>query len=360
MKQQSVYETDSMLDQNEVLRFAELEEQLPLIAELTGNDVFLDCYDRTGRTAMVAAQARPQFGTTLYSQDVIGKTVLKEMEPAVYKTLESGMPCRDLKAVTQEGRKVRQDVVPVKTEEGRIIGVLIREKDISESLLREQKYRELSEQKAAELNGGTAFQKSPMRDLAIRESHHRIKNDLQMIASMINLQARSSKNEDVRSALHESSQRVLSIAAIQETLMRTGEDEKVHLMELLNYVCRNVQIISCEGKKIEMKIRGDDLLVTQDMGTSLAVIANELISNAAMHAFECGEKGIITVAVSRGSLYSTLTVEDSGIGFDVSTGRPGSLGFDIVRMTAEEKLHGKFAIVSGKGGTKASVSFRMT
>lgn len=345
-------------DEDSLTRLYDAERSLSLISNITGNDVFLDCYDKTGNTVIVAAHARPDFQKTLYSKNVVGKKVLPEMEPAVFETFKSGIPSRDLKAVTQEGRMVRQDIIPICDLDECVIGVVIREKDISENLRREEKYRALSERDSIESNGGKAFNDSMMRDLAIRESHHRIKNDLQMIASMINLQARKTDRDEVRSALHESAQRVLSIAAIQETLICTEGTERVNLIELLNRVCRNVQNISCESRQIAITVTGDELSVLEDSGTSLAVIANELVSNAAIHAFECGENGKISVKIKSGRLYSTMTVEDNGSGFDVREVR-GNLGFEIVRMTAEEKLRGKFTIVSDENGTKASVDFLM-
>ena len=119
------------------------------------------------------------------------------MEPAVYHAVESGLPARDLKAITQEGVTVRQDVVPVRGTDGKVIGVLICEKDISGRLIREKKYDELAREKE-EHAGKQLLVAGKTGDVRMREVHHRVKNNLQMIASIMNLQARRSDNQQVR------------------------------------------------------------------------------------------------------------------------------------------------------------------
>ena len=130
-----------------VSRLEEVAASMQLTADLTGADVFIDCMDREGRTAVVAAQARPSGETSAYCRTVLGQAALPEKEPAVYHAFRTGMVVRDLKAVTQEDRVVRQDVAPIRDGQGQVIGVLIREKDISQTVSRERKYRELARER---------------------------------------------------------------------------------------------------------------------------------------------------------------------------------------------------------------------
>lgn len=130
------------LTPEDVAQLEALERQLPLMAELTGADVFLDCVTREG-DAVVVAQARPGQGVSAYRQDIRVRLALRSDEPAVYHALEMQVPVRDLKAVTQENCTVRQDAVPVFAPDQRCIAALIQEKDISGRVRQEKKFEEL-------------------------------------------------------------------------------------------------------------------------------------------------------------------------------------------------------------------------
>ena len=108
-------------------------------ADLTGADIFIDCLDREGKTAIVVAHAKPSGVISAYRRTVLGQAALPEKEPAVYHAFRTGMVVRDLKAVTQEDQTVRQDAAPIRDAGGRVIGVMIREKDISSTVTREKK-----------------------------------------------------------------------------------------------------------------------------------------------------------------------------------------------------------------------------
>ncbi|MBR6970068.1 MAG: histidine kinase N-terminal domain-containing protein [Firmicutes bacterium] len=115
--------------------------QMQYMADLSNTDIFLDCPIGEGKS-LVVAHAQPASGTTAYERDVTGEIATAEKEPAVFTAIAEGMPICDIKAETQEGRPVRQNVCPVKSEDGRVLGVLIREKDISEELIRTEKYEQ--------------------------------------------------------------------------------------------------------------------------------------------------------------------------------------------------------------------------
>jgi two-component sensor histidine kinase len=129
------------------------------------------------------------------------------------------MPIRDLKAITQENKAVKQDVVPIRNRQGQVIAVLIREKDVSESISTSKKLDEVA-RTAGQLTETTIKEGS----VAMKEIHHRIKNNLQTVASILNIQARRSSSEELRNALKENISRVLSIAAIHDILTKNGID----------------------------------------------------------------------------------------------------------------------------------------
>ena len=99
------------LTREDICQLQQIRAQLPLMADLMGQDVFLDCLTCDG-CVMVVAQAQPSTADSAYRQNVVGEYALREKEPAVYHALQSHAPARDIKAVTQEDCAVRQDVVP--------------------------------------------------------------------------------------------------------------------------------------------------------------------------------------------------------------------------------------------------------
>ena len=173
----------------EIRRLELLADQLPLIAELTAADVFIDCpcADR----AIVVAHARPAGHPSAYTASVVGQFALPEDEPAVFQALKTGLAVCDLKAVTQEGRAVRQNAAPVRGEGGGVIGVLIRERDISADILQEKKYETLARSYEGHNQvAALAARLDNPQQAAMREVHHRIKNNLQLVASILSMQSR--------------------------------------------------------------------------------------------------------------------------------------------------------------------------
>lgn len=136
--------THTALTSDEVDLLDRIAGSLQYMADLTGADVFIDCLDRAGETAVVVAHARPSGVISAYRRTVLGQAALREKEPAVYHAFRTGMVVRDLKAVTQEDQTVRQDAAPIRNQGGKVIAVLIREKDVSGTLSRERKFQELA------------------------------------------------------------------------------------------------------------------------------------------------------------------------------------------------------------------------
>ena len=326
------------------------------MAELCNSDIFLDC-PITEDKALVVAHARPVSGTTAYEREVTGEIATAEKEPAVFTAIAEGMPICDIKAETQEGRPVRQNVCPVTTADGRVIGVLIREKDISEELAREEKFEALARHYAQSAPQLRAQEDSG--SIELREVHHRVKNNLQLVASILNLQARSVESEEMREILKENVGRVQSIASIHDILTHDAKDmQSVHTSLLLERLRSNLSALMPAGKSIVITLEGDDLELAPETASSVALVVTELVSNALRHAFPEKSYGNITINVCQGALIHTIIISDDGCGFDPAKAPEGSLGLSIVRATVQDKLKGKLHIASGPEGTKVSFDFR--
>ena len=343
---------------------------LPSICKLVNSDIFIDCFYQNNSKCLVVAEARPPAGASVYEETVVGKFVLPEKEPAVYRAIETGLPVRDILGITQENKTVWQVVIPIRNADEKVIGVLIQEKDISARVSRDKKYDELvqiTEMQKRKLHrlkdAGTAFMPG-MDDnrLAMKEIHHRVKNNLQLVASMLNLQARRSDDPTIKSAFRENVSRILSIAAIYDVLsLDIGPHDigqEVMLLPILRKVCHNVMSCSSNGEcRISIRVDGEDFGIDHEKATYIALVVNELVMNSVEHAFVGRTAGLVRVTAKRGNLLSSISVTDNGCGFQ--TDRPDSfnLGMNIVHSLVAEKLHGKLQMESGDGGSALSIDF---
>lgn len=197
-----------------------------------------------------------------------------------------------------------------------------------------------------------------LKSVAIKEIHHRVKNNLQTIASLLRLQTRRTENESTREVLSESMNRILSIAATHELLARSGVDQVMLGEVLVNIKNNAVRYFAPQYLKLHIAVEGDDFLVDSEVATSVALITNELLQNSLKYAFLNRENGSIRIQVTHGDLYSTITVVDDGCGFDVGAARNDRLGLSIVQTLVKDKLHGRLSIQSDESGTTVTFDFQ--
>lgn len=194
------------------------------------------------------------------------------------------------------------------------------------------------------------------KSVAIREIHHRVKNNLQTVASLLRLQMRLGAPEESKPHLLVSLNRVLSISSVYEIILASSQVDHVDLLELIRKI--GDMIVHTEGQArqcLSIEYRGELHSIDSDIGISVALVVNELIHNCVKHAFKEGAEGNITVCLQKDGPELELQVRDDGIGY--SPAMKPSLGLDIIRMTVENDLDGEFSIQRIKEGTLASVRF---
>lgn len=134
------------LTAKEIEFLEKIAEQVPLYAELTGTDVFIDALCNNGVDAVVIAWAFPSSGyRSLYSGSVVGQIAYATREPAVYRVFRTGRTTRNIRGISQERVPIAQTVVPLRMSFGKIVGVLIMEKDISDEIRQEKQVEFLSQ-----------------------------------------------------------------------------------------------------------------------------------------------------------------------------------------------------------------------
>lgn len=197
-----------------------------------------------------------------------------------------------------------------------------------------------------------------LKSVAIKEMHHRVKNNLQTIASLLRLQVRRSDNDETRKVLGESMNRILSIATTHELLAQSGVDQVKIGEVILNIKNNTVRYFARPHFDVSITLEGDDFEVDSDIATSVALIINELLQNSLQYAFEGREAGLIRIVVTRGELYSRIEVIDNGGGYDVENVRTDRLGLSIVQTMVKDKLRGSLSVESGPGGTQVIFDFK--
>lgn len=208
------------------------------------------------------------------------------------------------------------------------------------------------------VNSTTAMNNKSNDFFEIQEIHHRVKNNLQSIISILRLQARRVKSSEAKQVLQESINRVMSIAATHELLSRQKSDE-VNLSLILTRVLENFKQAYCSfGISLTYSLN-EHIVIGSDLATTISLIVTELIQNAYEHAFDQNVKQAqIKVSLKVFENTNYLQIIDNGLGFDVENVSDSSLGMQLVESLVGEKLKGKFYIESKKNkGTKVEIVF---
>ena len=435
---------------------------MPELADEKDKDIFINILSRTENETVTVALAHCD--NSAYSISTLGFTIRDEDEPAVLRTLQYGIPSKDMWAIsytTTEGNLVVQDAYPIKNHD-RIIAVLVEERKLTASEAAEMKrydcwlpsdycaypylkhldwlgdclddavivtnsanpvvYRNVcakalyhkygyiydiygKDYNAVSVHGSLCV--SPglensswidevhrgghyyhvkqycmwdvewfcvilisdvtkerekdedlvLKSVALREAHHRIKNNLQTIYNLLVMQRRRTSFEECALALSETMGRIMSISTSYEQLLISGLDE-VNIKEVLeDFREKFLRIIQNGQLQVQLAISGDDVLVKSSIVTDISIIVNELIQNAYKHAFVGRKTGRIRIIIQKRTLYTTITVADDGIGIPPEESRDDRLsgmGFQIVRSITEKKLHGQLRCETGMEGTAVS------
>jgi two-component sensor histidine kinase len=182
------------------------------------------------------------------------------------------------------------------------------------------------------------------------ELNHRVKNNLAVVSAILDIQARSTAPA-VREQLAKAVDRIRSIADLHSTLYRQNSTDEVELRGYLQALGERLSQTLFEGGQVTVEVACDPVALSVGDSVSLGLIVNELVTNAAKHAFADGDGGVIHLTVTDSGSQLTLTVADGGKGLPVGaiTRGPG-LGFKLVRSLAQG-LRGKVRVLEGPGAS---------
>lgn len=225
----------------------------------------------------------------------------------------------------RQGRYIDARLEPVLNEEGEVYRVAFFARDITV-------------EKEAQLKIEASLRE---KEVLLREIHHRVKNNLASIISLLNLQVKKVDDKDTIAALSDSRDRVRSMSLIHETLFRSENLAEIKVKDYVSTLgTRLLQAMNTSGKQIRMKYDVEDIRLEFDQAIPFGLILNELLTNALKYAFP--EKGgVILVAVQRDGDDLELVVHDNGVGVvNLNMEELESLGLTIVSNLVENQLEG--------------------
>jgi PAS domain S-box-containing protein len=175
--------------------------------------------------------------------------------------------------------------------------------------------------------------------ILLREIHHRVKNNLQIIISLLKLQSRYIDDDKTRQALNESQNRLRAMALVHERIYRSSNIAEINLKDYLGYLTKQIFSFSnIPSNQIGMKITMEDIMSNIDTLVPVGLIVNELVSNSLKHAFPDGNRGEISIAIQRKNAMLTILFKDTGVGIpaDLDWRNADSLGLRLVILLVDQ------------------------
>ena len=195
------------------------------------------------------------------------------------------------------------------------------------------------------------------KEVLLREIHHRVKNNMQVISSLLNLQCDKVENEQERQALFESQQRIIAMSMIHETLYSSQYLSSIDLSVYLKNLVHHLQGVYCANTGINIILELDEVELGLEQAVPCGLIINELVTNAFKHAFPGDSKGTIKIRLHPSDEREViLEVIDDGVGFasDPDPENSSSLGLILVTGLLKHQLKGSLN-VSNEGGAAFTI-----
>ncbi len=194
------------------------------------------------------------------------------------------------------------------------------------------------------------------KEFLMKEIHHRVKNNLQIISSMLNLQSDKTQDENLKEVLQESRQRINSMALIHQLLYTQNNMSNISISSYLKTLIREIESsFNNTDKPVTTKITCDDIQLNLDIAIPLGLIINELITNCYKHAFKNKPSGSIEIMLKKQGQHLMLSVKDNGSGFPAGKKEFTSLGMELIQILADQ-ISGKLEFVNDNG-TEAKINF---
>jgi len=318
-----------------------------VLFETAKDAIFLN--DETGKFMDVNSAACKSLG---YRKDELLKLSNREID-ADPRGYEAFLKVRNglMKEAVFEVNQQRKDgtIIPVEIS-GKSFG-------IGDSKLFLAIARDITERKQAEDQIKRSLQE---KEVLLREIHHRVKNNLQVVSSLLNMQARNVRDKETIEILSEARDRIKTMSLIHSQLYEGRDLAEINMKGFVDMLLGQLlQSYPVGDARITRVVRVDDYPFPISTAVPVGLIINELLSNALKHAFKGRGEGKIEVRLTASeSGRINLTVSDDGVGlppgFDIDESK--TLGFRLVKILTEDQLQGNLEVTSD-GGTTFKMEF---
>jgi len=279
-------------------------------------------------------------------QNLFPMEISEKQRKNIDKAIETQSTVRSESKMALPRREVWLDtnLIPLKDKKDKIFAVMGISRDITEQ-------KHVEEALRSSLNE---------KEILLKEIHHRVKNNMQIISSLINLQSDYATDEATVKMFEDSKNRIRSMALIHEKLYNS---EDISLIEFSKYIksltSKLLEFYSSKTRLITINVISDNITMDIDSAIPCGLIINELVSNAIKYAFPNGNDGNITIRMHQKGENHVLCVEDDGVGFpkDIDFMNPKTLGLQIVH-TLTLQLGGNIEL-ENNGFTRFRINFKV-
>ncbi|MFA6332021.1 MAG: PAS domain S-box protein [Methanoregula sp.] len=251
----------------------------------------------------------------------------------------------------------RESVDMIEFNDGKIYERYSKPQVIGDSVVgRVWSYRDITDRKHAEEKLIASVQE---KEVLLREIHHRVKNNLQLISGLLDMTRMNSQDESTNSILTDMMLKIQTMAQIHTRLYESKMFGKISLSAQIEDQIRGLSsIYSTTGHEITCEIDSKEIFLPVDQAIPCALVVNEILSNAYKHAFKGRRKGSILISPLQENDRITITVKDNGIGlpdqFDIS--HANGLGLQLVKTLVQHQLKGSLTFTCTKG-TEVRIEF---
>jgi two-component sensor histidine kinase len=181
------------------------------------------------------------------------------------------------------------------------------------------------------------------------ELNHRVKNNLAAVSAMLNIQARATEDPQVREQLEKAVSRIETIGEVHASLYRASSTGEVDFSTYLEKLCSRLAASLLDGERVHIEVAADPVAAPLEEAVALGLIVNELVTNAAKHAYPAPARGGIRVSLHSADNELTLAVSDDGKGL-AEGDRPNGIGMRLVRSLVQQ-CRGKLEVVDKDGAS---------
>jgi PAS domain S-box-containing protein len=326
------------------------EEKYSALVEESGDGIII----LDDRMVVFANQKMMEL-TGYHSDELYGKIFTDLIVPEYMRMWDDGyrvmqaagaiLPASlELELLTKDGGKLS---VEIKANR-----IMVKDKDTVMVTIRDVTERKLAEEKI--------LASLAEKETLLKEVHHRVKNNMQVISSLLRLQERKVKDKDSAALLKESQNRIQSMALVYNKLYRSENLASINMTEYINELTQGlVKSYAVNPSGITLQVAPGGVFLDVDLAIPCGMVVNELVTNSLKYAFPDNRKGLITVSLTEDDKGLRLTVSDDGVGIpeNVSFDNTSTLGIKLVSNLVRDQLGGKMELTRGRG-TTVRITFR--